>query len=1621
MNATPSLTRARPIPNAWTPPPPGPEPDPEAVREPGTVPGRARSRDRRLSRRLALATLALLGLTPSPASAQNTNGFELLDGDRVVLVGDTLVEREQAFGHVEQMLTTHFPNRHVTFRNLGWSADTPAGASRAGFDTPEKGFDRLKEQLALVKPTVAVVGYGMASSFDGEAGLARFRSELEQLASAIRQAGGGQVRFIYLSPVPHEQLPDLAPDPAKHNAQLALYAQATRSFAAQQNAHFVNLFAALNHTNLPPGIPALTDNGIHLNDYGYRLMSHAMGSALHWESHIWRIGLLADGRVRPGVWGMTPVRIEYQTNRARIALVTEQLVDPPWPTPGNHPPGLSAPNRLQFAALAKGSYDILIDGTYIRTADDAALKNSVIIEQGPQADQAEQLRQAILEKNRLFFYRYRPQNNTYLFLFRKHEQGQNAREIPEFDPLIEAAEKRIAGLRQPRTNVIEVVPAQVRAKPAPVIPVPPAPTRDTTPLPQPQFEVADNLEISLYAENPLLAKPIQMNFDPQGRLWVASSEVYPQIKPGQSATDKIILLEDTDGDGKAEKSTVFADGLLIPTGVEPGDGGVYVGQSTELLFLKDRDGDGRADERRVVLSAFGTEDTHHILHTLRWGQDGQLHMNQSIYIHTHAETPHGVTRLNSGGILSYRPGTMELGITMKGLVNSWGHAIDRYGQSFATDGASSADAWRGGLNWVIPQGMFFTYERARRTVESISPGSYPKFCGLEYIRNRHFPEDWQGSFVTCDFRAHRVVRFAVDDKDSGYITREMPDLVRTKDVTFRPIDIKVGPDGALYIADWSNPIIQHGEVDFRDPRRDQEHGRIWRISHKGRAPVARQNFTAKFTPALLEDLLSPDDYVTRQARRVLLQRPRKDVLAALADWTGRQTSDEGRLQALWLYQGLDSVQAPLLENLLRSSTPEIRAAAVRVLAHWQERLSGREGGSSSPELIARSAAGWPNSPLPLAHRQEIPWARALELLAPAVADPHPRVRVEALRALARIPQAGAAALALTAADRPLDKYLEHALWLTVNDLAESWLTAVKAGAWKAAGHEQQLTFALKAIEPAAASEVLGQLLGPEPLPRDGSGPWVDLIGQAGTARELRRLFDQCASGGFDDAGTARALSALNQAARLRDARPAGDLGGLARLMSGSSDAVRTEAVRLAGAWKPAGVDLVSLATLAGAANTPPALRNAALATLREIGGAPAIRALASLTGKDIPAAVRRPAVLALAALEFNQAVGPAVELLLQNTANDADALDFWRSLLTVRRAGPALARALPKSGVPLPVAQAGLRAAREGGRNEPDLVLALTRGSGLEAGEVQITEAELKQLAADVIKNGNPARGELVYRRKDLGCISCHAIGGAGGKVGPDMTSLGASAPVDYLIESVWFPNKKIKEGYHAVSIETKDGEEFSGVLVRESAQEVVLRDATGKDLALSKNSIANRRVGTLSLMPAGLVDGITPEDRVDLFRFLSELGKPGPFDATKGNIARTWRLRPGVHTTEQFGEDKIVATPAGDPGWTPLYSQVDGNVTPTLITNSLTIGKYLGLTGLYLATQLQTARDGTISLHLDGTADAAWIDGKPLKPGPVLTVTLSAGTHPVVLRIDPRTLPSRLRLESTDGVFLTN
>ena len=1580
-------------------------------------------------RQRLFALLFLLACLAPSVRADDPQPFEIKDGDRVLFLGDTLLEREGSYGYFETRMQEQFADRRFIVRNLAFSADTPLGWSRASFDPAAKGFERLKEQIALVKPTVVFLGYGMAASLQEITDRSndptlnpdpvrygvepmtapRFKKELAQLMDAIVEISGAPataeseqkpsaVRFVLIGPIPHEDLRELKPglpDPATHNQLLAQYTKSIEELAKERNARFVALdklfpikpikldWTTGRGTEVVDSPMHLTDNGIHLTRAGYDELSRHLASTLGWAS--------------------------------------------------------ANPPSLQGEALAAAR----------KEASQSAIRN-------PQSEAA--LRAAIIRKSDLFFHRWRPANETYLFGFRKHEQGQNAKEIPMFDPLISEAEEGIGRLKK-----ADAAPAAPSAAPATTVYTGKTEAPDSTPLPPPDFTIAPGFKIELWAENPLLEKPTQCNWDPQGRLWVSSSSLYPMIQPGGVETDKILVLEDPGHTGKATKSTVFVDGLLIPTGIvpvlladsgKPGAArryGCYIGQSTELLYFEDTDGDGRADTKRIVLSGFGTEDTHHIVHTLRWGPDGRLYFDQSVYIHTHAETPWGVVRLNAGGVWAWDPRTERLEVFDKGLWNTWGHQFDCYGQHFQTDGAGST-----GITWSFPGATYAPSEGARRTLPGISPGSYPKFCGLELIYSPHFPADWQGNAITCDFRAHRIVRFGITDLakpsdspapasnppaadqksqsiQSGYVTQEMPDVVRTSDASFRPIDVKLGPDGALYVADWSNPVINHGEVDFRDPRRDHHHGRIWRISKEDAPPVKWESLENKKAEELFAPFQSPGEpentWLREQSLRVLAAKSGDEI--------------ESASHAFLKSFGADGAPAHAQLNLLRTSfyglhleaypdaqpktpiTPEMVAKSI-------EGLSAESIAQTLPFLLSQTAAAesyFRDQP----ERRDAFRAHVLAMVEAYLRHPNPRVRLGAIRILGAIPTAQSADLVLTAAtahaDAAADPFLDFASWLSTNELARPWTGAIATGSWKIEGHEKQLEFGLNAIPPELAGATLAKILSEGKI-NVTDGPWIEIVGRSGGPTELGRLLealilfygDDCCPGrdlagvklkNLSEAEAQRAINALLEAARVRNVRPDGDLP-LAHLAPHAPAILRPGLLRLAGYWKSKDA-LEFLPSAAQAKDSPLPARLAAIEGLRAYGGKAALDVLDPLTHADQPLEIRRAALVAATQVDVNDGVARAAEVL-PTLPDESKALATWRELLQVQRASDAMAAKFrdPQwaKTIPKPVLLAGIRAAREAGKNGQSLLKALVPLAGVTEAQT-MTEKDFQRIAGSVKSTGNPANGELIYRRATSGCATCHAIGGAGGKVGPDLTSIGASAPMDYIIESVLVPNAKVKEGFNAVTLTLKDGSQTTGIQARETDNEVFLRNIAGQDIPVVKANITGKTdVG--SIMPAGIVDQYTDRERLDLYAFLGELGRPGPYDASKGAVARVWRLYPPAQLAKALKQD-VSDVPAS------AYTLVDGRLLKDRFTEALQFVPTAGDT-VYAAAQLQVSAAGKTPLHLTGVSKA-WLDGQPLAVAsePNITPDLTAGIHTLTVQLDPKALPEELRAEAPGARFLGN
>jgi len=1098
----------------------------------------------------------------------------------------------------------------------------------------------------------------------------------------------------------------------------------------------------------------------------------------------------------------------------------------------------------------------------------------------------------------------------------------------------------------------------------------------TVPDPDPEIErkalqVADGFEVNLFAADPLLAKPIQINFDSAGRLWVACSESYPQIKPGQVANDKIIVLEDTNGDGKTDKTTVFADGLLIPTGLEPGDGGVYVGASTDLLHLSRQNGLTGPLRRRIILSGFGTEDTHHMIHTLRWGHDGMLYFNQSIYIHSHIETPYGPRRLGGGGIWQFRPETRRLEVFARGWWNPWGHHFDRWGQSFVTDGAGTE-----GINPVIIGASYTATPNESRVLQGLNPG-HPKYCGCEILSGRHLPEEWRGNLLTNDFRGHRVCRFTLAPEGSFYTATLQADLVRSNHPAFRPVDVKMGPDGAIYIADWYNPIIQHGEVDFRDPRRDVSHGRIWRITAKGRPLVPRPQLINAKTSDLLEALKAPEDWTRHHARLVLKERGAA-VLPELQAWAAKQEQETSRLEALWTYQALDVVEPKLLAALLQARDSRIRAAAVRVVSAWHDRLS-----------------------------------KPLEMLAPRVADEHPQVRLEAVRALGQIPDERAAEVALKVLDKPTDKYLEYSLWLTLRELAPHWLPALQAGRFMA-GDSRHLLFALQAADSRAVLPTLVELV------RSGKAGVAEtdmlvFLATLGGPSELALLFERITESARPIDERTRLLEALDQATRQRNVRPAGDWQRLLPLLKEDNEGLRIAAARLAGLWKLEAAR-PRLLDLARADKTSDAVRQAAVDGLAALGGKASIEALERLASKEGSMTRRRLALIALVRLDAKVAAQHTAALLTKLT-NDSEAAGIFEAFLQRKGGAALLAAALRDHPLPTDIARIGLRAVRSTGRPDEGLAETLTKAGSLTFGARTLSPQEMQAMITEVASRGDPGRGETIFRRKDLVCLKCHAIGGAGGQVGPDLGSIGASAPVDYLIDSLLQPNKAIKENYHSLLVTTTKGQQYSGIKVRETKNDLVLRDAEDREISIPINDIDERSPGG-SLMPDGLTDTLTHSELLDLVRFLSELGKVGPYAIGPQRVVRRWQaLEPTRAAWTFLHLGGGLATPAKDERglqWTSVYSTVAG-ILPLADVPSFSLGKDKHAVSL-VRCHVDVTTAGPFLVRLNSTKGLKlWIDQNPVAVKETLEANLPIGMHTLTFVVDRDERREGLRCEVED------
>jgi putative heme-binding domain-containing protein len=1018
----------------------------------------------------------------------------------------------------------------------------------------------------------------------------------------------------------------------------------------------------------------------------------------------------------------------------------------------------------------------------------------------------------MIELERLWFDYWRPMNWAFLTGdrtnvpysrdWKNNDKRLFPEEMKEFLPLLDQAEGnvRAALAGKPVTPIVATSS----------IPVEPPSAKPQSPEEElASFQIMDGFAVNLFAsEADGIIKPIQMRWDERGRLWVACALSYPQIKPGEKANDYVLICEDTDHDGKADRFDKFVEGLFMPSGIELGDGGLYVAQGTELLHFKDTDGDGKADSQRLVLGGFGTADSHQMINCLNWGFGGELWFSQGHHIYSRVETPYGVETLNRAGIWRYRPRTGHLDPFFQWSsagANCWGVVTTRHGQPFHKSGANIGSYYS--TPGLVRSNLAVDARALNLCLAPI------KQVGMEFLESSHFPEEMQGRIVIGGYYGNTLEqhRLNYDEKTGLYSTELLPNLIETKNNVFRPIEVRVGPDGALYVTDWYNPIIGHYQASYRHPDRDKEHGRIWRVTAKGR-PLVQPSSLADAT---LSDLLglvdSPERWTAYQAKRLLFEKDSQEVVAALDALVPIPADNERlRLHMLSLYEAHETPRPEWLKSLLRSPDFRVRAYATRALSTWAR--DGRLDG-------------------------------ALTLLETQIADEDPLVRLEAIVACSYVNDPRTALVAARALDRDFNDYHRHALTKTLHATHPLWAPQLTKGF--AFEKDEHLLFALEnswvennpddlknlsgaaiAYRPNASGEVrdvIRQQVEKFKDTPDRELVWLKALAKSATADDLPLLLERGA--------TQPALLAAIQVPSVAD--PA---SLLAPLWANADPAVQREAVRLSGLWK------------------------ARTFTDR-------IRTLAF----DEASSLRGPAFSALLVLDTDAAVASRIEAL--RTAPDAAAAaPLLTSLLAQAEGHAGLVRALGQpEALPAAAAKHALQALNQIGRAEPKLTAPLMKLAGLNPALPVYTKEYVANLVKAAKTFGNAEEGKRIY--ETAGCIACHIPGPTNSKIGPDLSAISRGLPPELIVTELVWPALNVKEGYEAATVTMTDGTVVTGFKQTETAEAIAVRDlATGVVKSIPKSETKSIQSGG-TVMPDGLTAGMNERQLAHLVRYLMGLG----------------------------------------------------------------------------------------------------------------------------------------------------
>jgi putative membrane-bound dehydrogenase-like protein len=940
-----------------------------------------------------------------------------------------------------------------------------------------------------------------------------------------------------------------------------------------------------------------------------------------------------------------------------------------------------------------------------------------------------------------------------------------------------------------------------------------------------KMTVPSGFTVELVASEPDIVNPVAMTFDERGRVWITESLEYPRRSPGPGK-DRVKILEDTDGDGKADKFTVFADGLNIPSGIAVGAGGVWVANSPDILFLKDTDGDGKADTREVIVTGFGRDDTHELPNSLTWGPDGYLYGWNGVfnparidYRGKHYEFTCAVFRID--------PKTRDFEVFCEGTSNPWGITWDKEGSAFAS--ACVIDHL-----WHLTETGYYhrqggPYPPFTWKLESIVDHKHQKaaYCGITYFDSDAYPEKYRERLFMGNIHGNGINVDRLERRGATYRGVTEPDFLQANDAWFMPVVQKTGPDGSLYVLDWYDRYHCYQDAN-RDPAGiDRLKGRLYRVRYKDTPRATKFNLAGESDDQLIGRLSSPNIYYRETAQRILRERDGGDARRKLQSLIVNEKSDrKGRMHALWTLIGTGRLEPGLLERLLDDRDPTIRAWAVRAAGNFRK---------VDPVIV--------KAVLKLAY------------------DPSPDVKVQVAIASRKLEGVDPLPTLIGIIDHGgPDTLVGPIIWQNLHpllpDRAEDFVKIV-------AHTKLESTPYLVGLLPRAIDRLLG---GSNPRPEAA----VALLSQLLATRQEGAVAD----------ASQWSLEIVAERLRVRS-MPKAQLAilhqllpkALSNLLAGDPDApLSLDAALIATAWK----DPAALKAVGGAFISPRTSKERRLQALDALidsgdptvldvvgpaladrkAGTSAFRGqmLASLGRLDSPEVAK---VVMASYPRLEPDLQPkAVELLTQRVA--------WTKVLldAVER------KVVPTSA--LSVNQIRLL----GSMKHPDVaerVKAIfgTFREGRNPAREQVIESIRGKLKE---AHGDPVAGQVVFRNV---CGQCHKIYGEGQEVGPDVT-LNGRGSYEQLLSNVFDPSLVIGPGYQATTVATTDGRVLNGLVVEDSPQRIVLKLQGGKLETVAKSAVEESRLSPLSLMPEALETQITPKELADLFAFITLDKSPG-------------------------------------------------------------------------------------------------------------------------------------------------